>query len=82
MFAGGALKCEGTIVVCQAGEDEGHVLIAGGGWGQPPMSVLHNSGRPRYVREVEEVDEYVHKPPQPQPFLTGFPLSDTTEWSI
>jgi hypothetical protein len=23
-----ALKCEGTIVVCEAGEDEGHVLIA------------------------------------------------------
>ncbi len=29
MFAGVALKCEGTIVVCEAGEDEGHVLI---GW--------------------------------------------------
>jgi hypothetical protein len=29
MFSGVALKWEGTIVLCEAGEDEGHVLV---GW--------------------------------------------------
>jgi hypothetical protein len=27
VFAGAALKCEGTIVLCEEGEAEGHVLI-------------------------------------------------------
>ncbi len=27
MFAGVALECEGTIVVCEAGEEESHAVI-------------------------------------------------------